>query len=61
MAKLSEDPKVQELVAKATDKALKARNAEIKKAIAALEMPEGTTARAAAAIKQAVRSALLPA
>lgn len=58
MAKLKEDPAVQALLEKAVAAALKTERARVKKALAGPWLPEGTTARAGAAIKQAVKEAI---
>lgn len=58
MAKLKDDPAVQAMVEKAVAKAVKEERARVKKALTGPWLPEGTTARAGAAIKQAVKVAL---
>lgn len=57
MAKLQDDPKVQALIEKEVAKAVKAERKRVSDGIKNLELPEGTTARAAA-IKKAVKAAV---
>ena len=57
MAK-SIDPAVQAKIDKATAKAVATERKRVSKALAGMEMPEGTTARAAAAFKKAAKAAV---
>lgn len=52
------DPKVQAAIDKAVAAAVKAEQKRVSAALKAMEMPEGTSIRAAAAIKQSFKAAL---
>lgn len=58
MASLKNDPAVQALIEKEAAKAVKGERARVSKALASMELPEGTTARAGAEIKRAVKTAV---
>jgi hypothetical protein len=58
MAKLKDDPAVQALMSKAAADAVKAEKKRVAAGLKALALPEGTTARAGAEIKKAIKTAL---
>ena len=58
MAKLVITPEIEAYTAKAVAAAIKAERKRVAEGIKNLELPEGTTARAGAAIKKAVKEAV---
>lgn len=58
MAKLNDDPKVVAFADKQAAAAVKTEQKRVAANLKALEMPEGTTARSAAAIKKAIKLAI---
>ena len=59
MAKVSDDPKVIAFADKQAAAAVKAEQKRVAANLKALEMPEGTTARQGAAIKKAIKLAIV--
>lgn len=61
MAKLQITPEIEAHTAKAVAAAVKAEQKRVAEALKSVELPEGTTARAGAAIMKAVKAAVAPA